>query len=286
MRPALGFIWLLSRRPYRLQRRDLFNVFVAALVGLVMPLVVLAYCVVQGHGHSYFGMLLRPGATGHDFCVRADARRLADASPVGRRAGRPGLPRALGSGRQPTRHVAGPRRLRAGCAVGLRRRQHVHQMEAFAHSDRAADGALDGNGNGHPVAVGVSAFFGRTNPTGAASGRADWPMAIEALAFLGIVGTGIGIWLFNGLIIGQGPLIASMVTYVFPLVALGWGIYDGDPPTARQIAAMAGVLSMVALVQFGTAAPIGDASHAAVNTPEFCPATAAGALLESAGEPE
>jgi drug/metabolite transporter (DMT)-like permease len=103
------------------------------------------------------------------------------------------------------------------------------------------------------------------------------------------VGTGIGIWLFNGLIIGQGPLIASMVTYVFPLVALGWGIYDGDPPTWPQISAMAGVLAMVALVQFGSAAPaasIGHVSHAAVSTPEFCPAPAAGALLESGGEPE
>jgi drug/metabolite transporter (DMT)-like permease len=84
---------------------------------------------------------------------------------------------------------------------------------------------------------------------------ADWPQAIACLAVLGIVGTGIAIWLFTRLIIERGPLFAGMVTYVLPVLALAWGAADGEPITAFQIGAMAGVLAMVALVQFGAGRP-------------------------------
>lgn len=81
----------------------------------------------------------------------------------------------------------------------------------------------------------------------------DWPLAIGSLAALSVVGTGIAILLFIHLIQTQGPLFAGMVTYVIPILSLIWGHYDDEPLTALQVLAVAGVLIMVALVQWGAA---------------------------------
>ena len=80
----------------------------------------------------------------------------------------------------------------------------------------------------------------------------DWAVAITSLALLAIFSTGICILMFIRLIKHQGPLFAGMVTYVIPLVALAWGQFDGEKLTWLQMAAMAGVLAMVALVQWGS----------------------------------
>lgn len=80
----------------------------------------------------------------------------------------------------------------------------------------------------------------------------NWSMAIAAVLALGVTGTGFTMWLFVRLLQTQGPLFAGMVTYVVPLVALSWGAFDSEQITTMQIVGIAGVLSMVALVQFGT----------------------------------
>lgn len=84
----------------------------------------------------------------------------------------------------------------------------------------------------------------------------DWPLALGSLAILGVVGTGIAIVLFVYLVKTQGPLFASMVTYVVPMIALVWGQFDHERLTARQVAAIAGVLAMVALVQWRAAVSV------------------------------
>ena len=44
-----------------------------------------------------------------------------------------------------------------------------------------------------------------------------------------------------------------MVTYLIPLGAVFWGSVDHEQITASQLAALAGVLTMVAFVQYGAA---------------------------------
>ncbi len=83
----------------------------------------------------------------------------------------------------------------------------------------------------------------------------DLPQAAAALLTLGVVGTGICVLVFVQLIKSQGPLFAGMVTYVIPVVALLWGQYDRERLTVTQIAAIAGVLAMVALVQWRASTP-------------------------------
>jgi drug/metabolite transporter (DMT)-like permease len=89
----------------------------------------------------------------------------------------------------------------------------------------------------------------------------DWPLAIASIAFLSIVGTGLAILLFIQLVKHQGPLFAGMVTYVVPVLALVWGQYDNEKLTASQLTAIAGVLAMVALVQWGAAGSLRKTVH-------------------------
>ncbi|MCC6492501.1 MAG: DMT family transporter, partial [Pirellulales bacterium] len=76
----------------------------------------------------------------------------------------------------------------------------------------------------------------------------QWALGVASLAVLGVGSTGIAILAFVHLIQTQGPLFAGMVTYVVPVIALAWGQLDGERLTGRQLAAIAGVLAMVALV--------------------------------------
>ena len=81
----------------------------------------------------------------------------------------------------------------------------------------------------------------------------NWTLAITSLLVLGVLGTGMAMFIFNRLILDHGPLFAGMVTYLVPLGAVFWGRLDDEVITPLQLAALAGVLAMVALVQYGAA---------------------------------
>ncbi len=94
--------------------------------------------------------------------------------------------------------------------------------------------------------------FEMAGPTGPIAQR-DWIVAISAILVLGVMGTGIAMFIFNKLILEHGPLFAGMVTYLIPLGAVFWGGVDHEQITVPQLAALAGVLTMVAFVQYGAA---------------------------------
>jgi drug/metabolite transporter (DMT)-like permease len=75
--------------------------------------------------------------------------------------------------------------------------------------------------------------------------------ALLYLVLLGVVGSGASTMVFVWLVLKRGPLFASMTTYVVPVLALLWGTFDHESIGPVQIAAIAGVLAMVALVQTG-----------------------------------
>lgn len=80
--------------------------------------------------------------------------------------------------------------------------------------------------------------------------------ALSSLILLGVGSTGVAILLFVWLVQTQGPLFAGMVTYVVPMIALLWGQFDGERLTGRQLAAIAGAMAMVAVVQWRAAKPV------------------------------
>lgn len=81
-----------------------------------------------------------------------------------------------------------------------------------------------------------------------------WPLL--AIVMLGTVGTGLANWMFNRLILQQGPLFAGMVTNLVPLGAIIWGWADQEHVTGLQFASLLGTMSMVGLVQYGAAKPV------------------------------
>ena len=76
---------------------------------------------------------------------------------------------------------------------------------------------------------------------------------MESFAYLGIlavVGTGIAKVIFNRLVQIANPVFASSVTYLIPIVALGWGIYDGEQIHLDQILAASLILFGVYLTNY------------------------------------
>jgi drug/metabolite transporter (DMT)-like permease len=78
-------------------------------------------------------------------------------------------------------------------------------------------------------------------------------MAIACVAVLGVLGTGLAIFLFYKLLQEHGPLFAGMVTYLVPVGAIVLGWLDDEQVTALQLTALGGIFVMVALVQYGSA---------------------------------
>ena len=108
------------------------------------------------------------------------------------------------------------------------------------------------------------------------------------LFLLGVVGTGISTAVFVWMILERGPLFAGMTTYVVPVLSLLWGQVDSERITPQQMAAIAGVLAMVALVQSGSRRVAVIAEPSAPPQPLTVPEAAicdAISSLPMAGEP-
>lgn len=66
--------------------------------------------------------------------------------------------------------------------------------------------------------------------------------AMLYIAVLGIVGTGIANIIFFRLIHMSSPIFASSVTYMIPVVAFGWGLFDGESLAPLQLVGAAIIL--------------------------------------------
>jgi drug/metabolite transporter (DMT)-like permease len=292
-----ALVWFLAGRSFRFAPRDWWRIAFAAFVGSVAPYLILAYCIAPGRfGHSYFGMLMAlvpiativvsvpmlgvwpttrqlVGVLGGLLCVFLMAQVGSD--------------RGMSAG-----FVALALAVPICYAVG-----NTFIKWQLSHLPSSALTALL-LGSAAVVLLPFEftpSLLAKLKMSRPVAPR-DVAMSLAALAFLGAICTGMAIWIFNRLIVERGPLFASMVTYVFPIVALGVGYLDGETITSRQLAAMAGVLAMVAVVQLGgakdgrfddsTVVLPGEAGSCMVETAEICPATVESALLESGGEPK
>jgi drug/metabolite transporter (DMT)-like permease len=79
------------------------------------------------------------------------------------------------------------------------------------------------------------------------------PQAISSLgytAILGVVGSALSVIAFNELIKISGALFASTTTYLIPVVAVLWGILDGEHIHWMQVVAMCVILGAISLINF------------------------------------
>ena len=73
-------------------------------------------------------------------------------------------------------------------------------------------------------------------------------VSLGYLVVLSIVGTGVAKVVFNKLVQLSTPVFATSVTYTIPIVALFWGMLDGERFTAFQAGATAFILLGVLLI--------------------------------------
>lgn len=73
-------------------------------------------------------------------------------------------------------------------------------------------------------------------------------ISFSAIAILAVVGTTLAVLMFNKLIQSGGVLFASMVTYIVPIVAILWGVLDGETISLWSISGVFIILSGVYLV--------------------------------------
>jgi drug/metabolite transporter (DMT)-like permease len=71
----------------------------------------------------------------------------------------------------------------------------------------------------------------------------DNQFALICLLILGIVGSAISMMLFNYLIEHTTALVASTNTFVIPIVAVAWGLFDQEPIRWNMIVGL--MLSLV-----------------------------------------
>jgi len=75
----------------------------------------------------------------------------------------------------------------------------------------------------------------------------DVKVALFCLLILSIVGTVFAKILFNKFVQIASPVFASSVTYTLPIVALFWGLLDGEVFTLNQLFATVIILTGVYL---------------------------------------
>jgi drug/metabolite transporter (DMT)-like permease len=72
--------------------------------------------------------------------------------------------------------------------------------------------------------------------------------ALGYISILGIVGSSLSVIAFNSLIKLSGAVFASSVTYLIPVVAILWGVFDGERVVWQQAAAMTAILGAIYLI--------------------------------------
>ena len=76
----------------------------------------------------------------------------------------------------------------------------------------------------------------------------DGYMALGYIALLSVLGTSLAVIIFNQLISRSSAIFASSVTYMIPVIAIFWGIFDGEKITEYHLIGMFIIFSGLYLV--------------------------------------
>jgi drug/metabolite transporter (DMT)-like permease len=95
--------------------------------------------------------------------------------------------------------------------------------------------------------LGIITLFGFTDFVSKMKEAPGAWTALGYLSVLAIMSTAIANLIFNKIIRIRSPLFAASVTYIMPLVSVGWGLLDGEQMFAGHFLGMAAILGGVYL---------------------------------------
>ncbi len=93
-----------------------------------------------------------------------------------------------------------------------------------------------------------SGYLFSTDFTAVLMSNENGMMALVYIALLSVLGTSMAVIIFNKLISRSSAIFASSVTYLIPIVAILWGVFDGEIITPYHLFGMLIILSGVYLV--------------------------------------
>ena len=249
---TLGALWVAGVRRWPLTRRDVPAVALLAAVGYAVPFYIQPYVIMQVEHHAGHG-----SAFGGRMVALVPRRTVVVSVPLLRAV--PTVRQCVGVGgglvciamlfREelnlgvplPTLLLGAVTPLCYACAnTYVKRRFHHAPPMAVALVALLAGGLMLTPLSLRYEAVEVDLHFAR---------------AAASMLALGVLCTGVAGYLFYTIIRSQGPLFAGMVAYIIPCVALGVAHLAGEQLAAGQLAAMAGIFVMVALVQVRPGVP-------------------------------
>ena len=91
-------------------------------------------------------------------------------------------------------------------------------------------------------------LFGFTDVVKHATESPYGASALGYISILAIFGTAISVVVFNYLIKMSGAIFAASCTYLIPVVAIGWGLFDGEVVNPLQIAAVFVIIGGIWLI--------------------------------------
>jgi drug/metabolite transporter (DMT)-like permease len=98
---------------------------------------------------------------------------------------------------------------------------------------------------GLPVTIYLLAFTGFLEKLSSLPGAA---VGLGYISVLAVIGTGLALIAFNRLVKIASPLFAASVTYLIPIVAIAWGMLDGEKILPVSYLWMALILAGILLV--------------------------------------
>jgi drug/metabolite transporter (DMT)-like permease len=245
---VLGVLWWLKQPGYRPSRGDLLKIILIAIVFNAPPQIILPYLINQGFGHSFFGPMVAPIPL---------ITILVSIPVLG----------VLPTGRQLAGVLGGLACMWLIVDDGFDRGMSL-AFVALALTIPTISAVCNtfikwklSNVPALPLTTMILVIAGLSlaplqfsQPAMDALHLAHPTAAPTALSWLylfllAVVGSGLSTAAFVWMIMARGPLFAGMTTYVVPIISLLWGLLDHERISPQQMAAIAGVLAMVALVQ-------------------------------------
>lgn len=91
-------------------------------------------------------------------------------------------------------------------------------------------------------------LFGFTDVVRHAQEKPGAMVSLGYVSILAIVGSAISVVIYNTLIKMSGTVFAASCTYLIPVVAIGWGVLDGESVHAMQMAAVLVIIAGIRLI--------------------------------------